>query len=149
MPLATTTVFGTHRGQASGRDLFYGDTVVRVEKHSLVGVVFDAQGLEEIEEHLRRFGPTEPEDEGMLERIRNIVAGTLNATAYDARFVSHERRERLRYVTRAWPTGVPEDADARHRLWNTEHTCTLEEYGVHEKRFPLYHPDAVETMNDF
>jgi hypothetical protein len=127
--------------------LFYDDTATPVEPSSLVGASFDARAVAAVAGHVARFGASGL-NEGMLDRLRRIANGSLAPSDYDARFLAHETRELQRYIARGWATGIPEDGDDAHHLWNTEHTCSLEDYGVHEKRFPLHHPD-VEEMNEF
>lgn len=61
-------------------------------------------------------------------------------TEYDARFYAHELRELERFEAAGWPTDRPSER-ALERLWNNEHAATLEEYGFHEKKQSLYHPD--------
>lgn len=78
----------------------------------------------------------------MLERLRGIQTGNLNATAADLNFYAHELRESVRYRKLGYRTGQPADPEAAYRLWNNAHTATLEDYGLREGPGVLYHPDA-------
>ncbi len=77
----------------------------------------------------------------MLSRLQQIADGKLAPTQYDLNFYTHEIRECRRYTNLGWESGVPEDADARHELWNNAHTATLEDYRLKDEN--LYHPDAL------
>ena len=112
------------------------------------GVKLDRSGFTSISRHLARFGESS-DNKRMLEKLDAIAAGELEATGYDVRFLTHEQREFERYTARGWTDGLPLDMDEQHRLWNTEHTFALEDYGVNVMRFPLFHPAALEDSDDW
>lgn len=135
--------FGTHGDIASERPMFYDETAVPIKAHSLVGTSFTESNILKVHDHTGRFGH-HSSNEKMIARLNRIATGDLEPTDYDARFYTHELMEYKRYIARDWQTSQPDDHDEAHRLWNTEHTCTLEDYGIHEKRFPLYHPETID-----
>jgi len=143
-PLEDPNEWGTHRGVVSGRPFDYDNISLPLEKQSLKGMRVTHDGIDEVERHLARFGSDEP-NERMLERLRAIADGDLEMSEFDIRFYAHELREFDRYKAAGYETGLPEDDEEKERLWDREHTATLEEFGVHERETPLYHPDAFES----
>lgn len=80
----------------------------------------------------------------MVERLKNIVAGTLKAQPVDLRFYTHELRELIRYKKLGYPTGQPSDPDEAYELWNNAHTATLEDYQLKEGYGVLFHPSVED-----
>lgn len=83
----------------------------------------------------------------MIDRLRRISNGELQATAQDLNFYSHELREFVRYRRLGWKNGVPGDSDAATNLWRQTHTGTLGDYNLplHADEL-LYHPDALPLL---
>jgi hypothetical protein len=101
------------------------------------------RGVDVVEQHVARFGP-DPANQAMIERLRDIAAGQLEATGADLNFYSHELREFVRYRRQGFPIG--DDYD----LWINAHTATLEDYGLRELGAAgnrnLFHPDAWPSL---
>jgi RHS repeat-associated protein len=102
-------------------------------------------GVNAVERHLSRFtdgGPLEPAEQGMLNRLRGISSGDLEATPHDLRFYTHELRESVLYRKAGHPTGQPE-VDS-YELWDQLHTKALKDYGLTRASAPndLYHPSV-------
>ncbi|MFF7384815.1 polymorphic toxin-type HINT domain-containing protein [Streptomyces griseoluteus] len=102
-------------------------------------------GVKAVERHLLRFtdgGPLESAEQGMLDRLRSISSGDLEATPHDLKFYTHELRESVLYRKSGYPTGQPE-VDS-YELWDELHTQALEEYGLTRRGAPndLYHPSV-------
>jgi hypothetical protein len=76
----------------------------------------------------------------MLDRLKEIASGRLEATVYDRRFYTHELREFVRYRRLGCPTGQPADVDQAYDLWNNAHTATLADYGINPAEEALYLP---------
>lgn len=117
--------WGTHVGVASGRKFFLREISLPLERRSLKDVEVTREGIDRVRHHVRRFGIHE-HNERMLARLEGIIRGHLSFTEFDVRFYTHELRELERYEAAGWPDGVPDSRDERHRLWNNEHTATLE-----------------------
>lgn len=100
-------------------------------------------GVAAVERHLARFDPRAGET-AMLERLRSIKAGGLDATGYDLRFYTHELRESVLYRKAGYPTGQPGNADTAYDLWDTLHTQALQDYGLTRAGAPvdLFHPSV-------
>jgi pretoxin HINT domain-containing protein len=102
-------------------------------------------GVNAVERHLSRFadgGSLEPAEQGMLNRLRSISSGDLEATPHDLRFYTHELRESVLYRKAGYPTGQP--ADDSYELWDQLHTQALKDYGLTRAGAPndLYHPSV-------
>ena len=80
----------------------------------------------------------------MIQRLRQIAGGDLEATPQDLNFYTHELRESVRYRNLGFPEGLPVDSDQARNLWLQAHTATLEDYGLplNSESF-LYHPTAL------
>ncbi len=87
----------------------------------------------------------------MIDRLRQIANGGVEATVVDRNFYSHELREYVRYRQLGWETGQPTDVMQQRNLWNNTHTATLEEYGIKGPNTDpyLYHPEAIKLMGGF
>ena len=99
------------------------------------------QGVDVVEQHISRFDDYAP-NQGMLDRLRRVERGELPPTQADLNYYSHELREYVRYRRQGWRTGVPDDLDARHTLWENAHTATLEDYRLREGPGVLFHPSV-------
>lgn len=102
-------------------------------------------GVNAVERHLLRFtggGPLEPAEQGMLDRLRSISSGDLEATSHDLNFYTHELRESVLYRKAGYPAGQPE-VDS-YELWDELHTQSLKDYGLTRAGAPndLYHPSV-------
>jgi hypothetical protein len=104
------------------------------------------RGIDVVEGHVSRFGP-DSANSLMIDRLRRISRGELQATAQDLNFYSHELREFVRYRRLGWKNGVPADSDAAMNLWRQAHTGTLGDYNLplHADEL-LYHPDALKLL---
>jgi len=103
-------------------------------------------GIAVMERHLARFGPDKANNV-MVDRLRRIARGELEATSQDLNFYSHELREFVRYRRLGWADGVPVDGDVRRSLWQQAHSAALDDYGLPLQRDDLlYHPDAIPFM---
>ena len=91
-----------------------------------------------MEEHLSRFGP-DAANQGMVRRLRQIVAGGLRPQQVDRNFYTHELREFVRYRRLGYRSGAGDNYD----LWNNAHTATLKDYGLVEGSGVLYHPSVL------
>ncbi|GAB4558749.1 MAG: hypothetical protein Tsb0020_03990 [Haliangiales bacterium] len=116
-----------------------------IRELSTEGVRITERGIEVVEGHVARFGE-DPWNQGMLERLRRIAAGEIEATPQDLNFYTHELREFVRYRRQGWKSGVPEDPDEARRLWLNTHTATLDDYGfpLRQEAELLYHPSVRE-----
>ena len=135
--------WGTHTGAVTGRPFFLAEISLPLKRQSLEGVAVTREGIDRVRHHVGRFG-AHPHNEGMLARLEGILAGDLSFTEFDVRFYTHELRELERFEAAGWPDGLPESSDERHRLWNNEHTATLEEFGFDPVVHRLYHPDVEQ-----
>jgi hypothetical protein len=126
------------RGPASGRDFDPSQAGGKVRNLSTEGVRVTPKGIDVVEGHLARFGPDEA-NQLMVERLRRIAAGQLEATPQDLNFYTHELRESVRYRRLGHATGDP-----GYDVWNNAHSATLEDYGLSElsEPHPLYHPST-------
>lgn len=105
-------------------------------------ILDDASGVMSLDggKQFSRFDDYAPNQQ-MLDRLRRIERGELTPTQTDLNFYSHEPREFVRYRRQGWRTGVPDDLDARHTLWENSHTATLEDYRLREGPGVLYVPE--------
>ena len=126
------------RGPVSGRPFDPTKAGGPIRSLSTEGVKVTPKGIQAVEAHIARFGPDAP-NAAMVDRLKRIAAGELEATAADLNFYTHELRESVRYRQLGYRTGDP-----GYDVWNNAHTATLEEYGINELAIPdpLYHPDA-------
>ena len=87
----------------------------------------------------------------MIDRLRGISEGSIDATTVDQNFYTHELREYVRYRRLGWEAGQPIDLMEQRNLWNNAHTATLEEYGIRGPNTDphLYHPEAIKLMGDW
>lgn len=95
------------------------------------------RGVAYVEKHVARFGE-DPLNEAMVQRLKEIAAGTREATQTDLNYYTHELRESVRYRKLGWKTGQPVDPDEAYLLWNNAHTATLEDYRIQEGPGVLY-----------
>ena len=110
-------------------------------------VAIRADGNVDVEFHLNRFaenGVMASREAGMLDRLKRIEAGELEATDFDRAFYTHELRELELYRDAGFPTGQPLDADQAYDLWDQLHTRALEDYGLTrtEALEALFHPEV-------
>ena len=99
------------------------------------------RGIDRLERHIGRFGHDEV-NQVMVDRLRRIARGEIEASQYDLNYYSHELREFIRYRRLGHPSGAGDDYD----LWNNAHSASLEDYGLRELdddgNRSLFHPDA-------
>lgn len=111
---------------------------------------FTEKAIDVVEAHVRRFDGGGEMELAMVERLRKISRGELEATDFDRAFYSHELRESVRYRIIEAGQGKPLDADAVAQIWNDAHTATLEDYRLFEKRpgggRTLFHPEVTEKF---
>lgn len=138
-------VVGTH----SGRSFFPERAGGPVRKLDYSKIKLTTRGIDVVDAHIRRFGGGGDMELAMVDRLRRIARGEIEATDFDRAFYSHELRESVRYRKRGWRTGQPADEMVAYDLWNDLHTATLEDYGLREfdasGRRTLFHPDLAET----
>ena len=99
------------------------------------------EGIDTVEQHIARFGQDNAND-FIVDRLRNIANGNLDATQYDLNYYTHEMTEFQRYSNLGWEAGQPADPLEAYKLWNNAHTATLEDFGLKDGQ--LYHPDAPQ-----
>jgi uncharacterized protein YukE len=137
------------RAYRGGRGLFAGrafDPELAggpIMKLAYLRVRFTPRAVAVVEAHLRRFtsgGELDHPEHIMLDRLKEIASGRLEATVYDRRFYTHELREFVRYRRLGYPTGQPADVDHAYDLWNNAHTATLADYGINPAEEGLYLP---------
>lgn len=109
-------------------------------------IKFTHKGIDAVEAHILRFGP-DVANQYMVNRLRSVANGEIQATQIDRNFYSHELREFVRYRRLGWKTGVPSIEESAATLWNNTHTATLEEYNLSGLREQLYHPKALQLVD--
>ncbi len=140
-------VGGRAVGEVSHRDYDPDKIGIPIRNLSTKNIKVTHRGIDFVEKHLSRFGSNKP-NEVMVQRLRKIADGKIQATQQDLNFYAHELRESVRYKKLGYPTGQPKGDEARE-LWNNAHTPTLEEYRIRENNSsltdnPLYHSDATK-----
>jgi hypothetical protein len=129
------------RGPISGREFDPAGAGGPIRQLTTGRIQITSRGIDVVEQHVARFGP-DPANQAMIQRLRDITAGRLQATEADRNFYSHELRQFVRYRRLGWGNGQPPDADAAYALWDNAHTATLEDYGLREGPGVLYHPSV-------
>ncbi|MBI3102202.1 MAG: colicin [Burkholderiales bacterium] len=135
------------RGASSTREFDPSLAGGPLRELSADSIKFTESGISVVERHTARFGP-DAANEYMVDRLRQISRGEIEATTVDRNFYSHELREYVRYRQLGWEAGQPADPMAAYRLWNNTHTATLEEYrilGPYTDK-SLYHSNAINLM---
>ena len=127
------------RGPASGRTYDPDQAGGPVRHLSTDGVRITDRGIDVVLAHVSRLDP-HPANDYMIDRLRRIARGELQATQYDLNYYTHELREYVRYRRMEYGSTLPNDPLGRHVLWNNTHTATLEDYGIPDTH--LYHPGA-------
>ena len=84
------------KGPASGREFDIAAAGGPIRQLTEVRIRFTVRGIDVVERHVARFG-ADPANEAMIQRLREIAAGRLEATGADRNFYSHELRESVRY----------------------------------------------------
>jgi uncharacterized Zn-binding protein involved in type VI secretion len=130
------------RGAISGREFDSSKAGGKILNLSNDNIKITSKGIDAVEQHVSRFGPDQANMK-MVQRLRDIEAGKIEATKTDQNFYSHELRESVRYRNSGWPKGQPTSVDEAYEVWNNAHTATLEDYGLKEGPGALYHPDAI------
>ena len=104
------------------------------------------KGISVVEKHAGRFGFDEA-NQVMIDRLKRIEAGEIQAKTQDLNFYSHELREYTRYRRLGHETGVPANTDAATDLWRQTHSATLDDYNLPlQSDELLYHPDALKLL---
>jgi len=113
----------------------------RIRRLSTARISVTDRGIDALERHISRFGHDEV-NQVMVDRLRRIARGEIEATQYDLNYYSHELREFIRYRGLGFPSGAGDDYD----LWNNTHSATLEDYDLKELdddgNRSLFHPEA-------
>jgi polyhydroxyalkanoate synthesis regulator phasin len=135
------------RGTVSGRDFDPELAGGPIRELTTENIRFTNKAVDIVEKHTSRFGP-DAANEYMIDRLRRIANGEIEATQVDRNFYTHELREFVRYRRQGWEIGAPKNNDLAHDLWNNAHTATLEEYRILGRLEDLYHPDAIKLMGD-
>jgi RHS repeat-associated protein len=122
-----------------------GLPVLPIRNLSFSQVRITAKGVGVVEQHLSRFSP-DAANATMIQRLRDIESGLIQATEHDLKFYTHELREFVRFRQGGFRTG-----DAPYDFYRTEHSATLSDYGIPDDRlapYQLYHPSAVQAAGD-
>ena len=130
------------RGAISGREFDPSKAGGKILALNNDNIKINSKGIDAVEQHVSRFGPDKANVK-MVQRLRDIEAGKIEATKTDINFYSHELRESVRYRKLGWPKGQPNSVDDAYEVWNNAHTATLEDYGLKEGPGVLYHPDTI------
>lgn len=96
------------------------------------------RGIEVVEEHLARFG-ADRGNQVMLDRLRRIAKGELEATPQDRNFYAHELRESVRFRQAGIPEGEPAPT---YEQYQQCHRAPCADYGIEGRRDELYTPEA-------
>lgn len=114
--------------------------------NTLSKVRFTSKAVEKVVEHLGRFGP-DAANAKMVERLRAIAGGTLQATDVDRKFYTHELREMVRMRVSGAANGSVNGNGFNSAAYDAAHGSTLREYGLYVRGYEnlLYHPDAIEA----
>lgn len=139
-PLEEASPFGTHIGKSSGRPFSPEELGLPMQKLTTSGVKVTPEGVNNVKMHTARFGE-DSANAAMIQRLEAISRGEMEPTSYDINYYTHELRELQHYEALGYKTGVPENPDVAHQLWNNTHTATLEEYGLTGSE--LYHPEVL------
>ena len=125
---------------ARATHVFYnpGTPILPIRDLSWKGVRVTERGIAALEKHLSRFG-SDQLNAAMVERLKAISKGTLEATDYDLRFYTHELREYVRFRKAGYAFG-----EYPSELYYIEHEATVVDYGIQygpQTKYELYHPD--------
>ncbi len=90
------------------------------------------EGLDIIERHLQRFGPS-PENEAMIARLRAAMAEGRPVSGADANFYLHEISEAT-----MMDRGAP---------YEQAHAAALQKYNA--SPYSVYHPDVIKTLSEW
>jgi hypothetical protein len=129
------------KGSSSGRPFNPLQAGGKILKLNYTKVKVTSKDIDIVEAHINRFSPFEEDERKMVQRLKKILTGQIQAEPVDLRFYTHEIREYLRYKKLGYPTGQPDDPDQAYELWNNAHTATLEDYGLREGLGVLFHLD--------
>ena len=125
-------------GEHSGRHFDPDDAGGAIQKLDWRNATISNNGINDVEKHLSRF-PDSPENRGMIERLKKIERGEMEATDYDKRFYTHELTEYQRYKNK----GIPDGEDPSG-VWDNTHTASLEDYQIDERVTSIYHPSVEQ-----
>ena len=126
------------RGNHSGRHFDPDKAGGPIQKLNWRNADISGNGISDVERHLSRFGD-DAANSHMIDRLKKIERGEITATDFDKRFYTHELTEYQRYKN----LGVP-DGQNPAGVWDNAHAASLEDYAIHERTSPIYHPDAPE-----
>ena len=103
------------------------------------------KGIAVVENHVSRFG-NNPENNVMINRLKDISAGKVQVTDFDKAFYSHELREFVRYRQSGYPTGPAQGSELFYDLYREHHDKTLMDYRLFHRGYEekIYHPDATK-----
>ena len=141
------------RGRLGGREFDPSTSGGPIRHLTTHRIKITHQDVDVVEQHLARFGP-DSANQGMIQRLREVVSGQLPPSQTDLNFYAHELEEFVRSRRLGWRTDQPSRADAAYELWDNAHTATLEDYGLREGPGVLYHPTvepqyrAIEESNE-
>jgi hypothetical protein len=141
------TMGGEVVGQFSGRPFRPDEAGGPVRELDWRKVRITDQGVDVVEQHIRRFQGGGELEVAMVDRLRGIVRGDITPTDHDLRFYTHELREFVRYRRLGYEHGEPLGDEASYRLWNQAHTATLEDYRLREGPGALFHPEVEALQN--
>lgn len=137
-PYPGATTKGTYSGRPYNPDKAGGP----IERLDWRKTKITADGIELVKLHTSRFEPSDA-NKIMIDRLKKILQGQLEATDTDKRFYTHEIRELERFRALEIPDRIrPED---RGEAWNNTHAATLEDYQLTSELELLYTPEAIEA----
>ena len=134
------------KGPISGRPFDPNSAGGPIRKLTMSKVKINQRGIKRVEKHISRF-EYDPANNYMINRLKAIADGKMQATQVDYNYYTHELREGIRYKKLGYPNGQPSGNDAAHELWNNAHTATLEEFGVRDS--DLLHPGAIKASEEY
>lgn len=138
-PYGLTNTKGKYSGRSFNKDNA-GGPILDLDWRT---AVIDRAGIDKVKLHTGRFGAS-PDNTIMINRLEQILKGTLKVTDIDKRFYTHEIRELERYRNLGVKDGKRPVNEGE--VWNNTHSATLEDYKINEREEPLYTDEANEAF---
>ena len=122
-------MFGTHKGQSSGRNFNPDKLGLPISSKPLSSdkIKITEIGLDMVKKHMNSFDP-DPQNQKQIQRFESILSGEIKPSKRDLDTYAHELRESLRYKRIGYTNGNNPDLD--YEVWNDNHTGTLEDYNL-------------------
>ncbi|WP_277962962.1 S-type pyocin domain-containing protein, partial [Pseudomonas sp. RIT-To-2] len=139
-PYGDTDTVGTYSGRAYHSDKTGG----AIAKLSWQDASVDAEGIGLVKLHTGRFGKS-ADNEVMIRRLEDILAGRLETSDIDKKYYTHEIRELERYRVLGVPDGVKPAAASG--IWNSAHAATLEDFRLRDDTTQFYTAEAIDALN--